>query len=143
MVIEDLPRLRNDKYEVAKLGFAMELMGYYETVIDIKDLSTGVIEPYVKVRATMDEAEYTLVQEGNLITSSIQRASSAINKIMDRYGEIQATKIDTTSYKIVGPLGLDGSDNLAQSQWVYNLDLEKAEPAHQQATQLQRILECR
>ena len=143
LVIEDLPKLRNDRYEVAKLGFAMELMGQYEAVIDIKDLSTGIIEPYEKVRAAIDEAEYTLVQEGNLIASSIQRASIAIDKVMDRYGEIQAAKIDSGSYKIIGPLGLDGNDNLVQSQWVYNLDLQKAEPAHQQAIQLQRILECR
>lgn len=143
MVIEDLPQLRNDKYEVAKLGFAMELMSYYETVIDIKDLSTGIIEPYDKVRAAIDEAEYTLVQEGNLLALSAQRASGAISKIIDRYGEIEATKINSNSYKIVGPLGLDSSDNLVLSQWVYDLDLQKAEPAHQQATQLQRILECR
>jgi hypothetical protein len=143
LVIEDLPKLRNDRYEVARLGFSMELMDVYEMVIDIKDLSTGVIKPYDKVRAAIDEAEYTLVQEGSLITSSIQKASSAISKVMDRYGEIQATKINTTSYKLVGPLGLDDNNNLVQSQWTYNLDLQKAEPGHQQATQLQRILECR
>jgi hypothetical protein len=143
LVIEDLPKLRNDRYEVARLGFSMELMGVYDLVIDIKDLSTGEIKPYEKVRAAIDEAEYTLVQEGNLITSSIQKASGAISKVMDRYNEIQATKINTSSYKLVGPLGLDDSNNLVQSQWTYNLELKKAEPAHQQAVQMQRVLECR
>jgi hypothetical protein len=143
LVIEDLPKLRNDRYEVARLGFSMELMGVYEMVVDIKDLSTGEIKPYDKVRAAIDEAEYTLVQEGNLITSSIQKASGAISKVMDRYSEIQATKINSTSYKMVGPLGLDGNNNLVQSQWTYNLELKKAEPGHQQAVQLQRVLECR
>ena len=143
LVIEDLPKLRNDRYEVARLGFSMELMGVYEMVVDIKDLSTGEIKPYEKVRAAIDEAEYTLVQEGNLITSSIQKASGAISKVMDRYNEIQATKINTNSYKLVGPLGLDDSNNLVQSQWTYNIELKKAEPGHQQAVQLQRVLECR
>jgi vacuolar-type H+-ATPase subunit I/STV1 len=143
MVIEDLPKLRNDKYEVAKLGFAMEIMGSYKTVIDIKDLATGQIESYEKTREAIDEEEYTLVQEGNLISASIDKSSGAISQVMDRYGEIQAARINANSYKIVGPLGLDNDGNLVQSQWVYDIALYSAKPAHQQATQLQRILECR
>jgi hypothetical protein len=142
-VIEDLPKLRNDKYEVVKLVFAMELMGYYETVMDIKDLSTGSIESYEKTREAIDEKEYLLVQEGNRITASIDKASRSISKILDRSGEITAAPINKSSYKIVGLLGLDNDGNLVQSQWVYDLDLQKAKPAHQQATQLQKTLECR
>jgi hypothetical protein len=142
-VINDLPKLRNDKYEVVKLGFSMELMGTYETVIDIKDLATGNVNSYDKTRQSIDEQEYLLVQEGNMITSSIDKASGAISNVMDRAGEITVTRLNENSYNILGPLGLDGSGNPVQSQWQYNLDLQKAEPSDQPAITLQKTLECR
>jgi hypothetical protein len=141
-VIEDLPKLRNDKYEVTKLVFLMEIMGTYDVVIDVKDISSGNIESYYKLREDMDEAEYTLVQEGSWISNSIEIASMAINRLAGRVDEIEVIKINEASYKIVGPLGLDDGNNLVQGQWTYNIELNKAEPAESAAIRLQKALDC-
>jgi hypothetical protein len=142
-VIGDLPRLRNDKYEVAKLVFLMQIMGTYQAVIDIKDISTGEIESYYKLRDALDEAEYSLVQEGNMISNSIEIASNTVNRLAGRAGEIVVTPINKTEYKLVGPLGLDADNNLMTSEWTYNIELNMAEPAESAAIRLQKALTCK
>lgn len=142
-VVEDLVKLRNDKYEVVKLVFFIEQAGRYISTIDILDLSANKVSPYESVKKGLDEAEELLIQQGNYITERMNLASVSLTGVLERYSEIQAASIDKNTYKISGALGLDSSNNLVQGQWLYYVDNNTIEPADAGSVALSKALLCK